>query len=68
MKPSLYATLPVGTRVNLEAYFANPYGGWVFAQATVLEDLGGDIKVKADSGYATADEFTISKDRIRSIL
>jgi hypothetical protein len=68
MKPALYATLPVGTRVRVESYFGNPYGGWCFVVGTILEDLGDEIKIKADPGQRGFEEFKIWKDRIREII
>ena len=71
-KPSLYATLPVGTRVFLETFFVAPSGCWAYCYATVVEDLGGEIQVSVDEKEATsrcvARSFKIGKDRIQRII
>jgi hypothetical protein len=67
-KPSLYATLPVGTRVHVETCFGNPYGGWYYAAGEVVEDLGEQIRMKADKEWPVPSEFTIYKCRIKAIL
>ena len=67
-KPSLYATLPVGTRVHVETCFGNSCGGWHYASGEVLEDLGEEIRMRADKGWSVPPEFTIFKCRIKAIL
>ncbi len=71
-KPSLYATLPVGTLLYIETFYLAPSGNWAYCNARVVADLGGDnVEVEVSEEEAAsrrvARRFTIAKERIREV-
>ncbi len=71
-KPSLYATLPTGTRLFVETCFVAPSGNWAYCYCTVARDLGDEIEVTVTDEEAAnrrvATRFTLFKSRIRSVV
>lgn len=44
-KPSLYATLPIGTVLSVKTSWVGPSGDWLLRAGEVLEDQGEDVSL-----------------------
>ncbi len=71
-KPSLYAELPIGTRLFVETCFIAPSGNWAYCTCTVARDLGEEVEVEVTTEEAASrrvpTRFKVFKSRIRSII
>lgn len=70
---SLYVKLPKGTRLWVRGPGLTPSGDWTCGPATVLKDLGEQVRLKTDPVEAAArgmpsEPFVLFKSCIQSIV